>query len=41
MIQYLYLIIKKKTYGQISQIKKGKIDHRYETFKKLKKKIRI
>ena len=31
----------KKTYGQISQIKKVKIDHRYEAFKKLKKKIRI
>ena len=29
----------KKTYGQISQIKKVKIDHRYEAFKKLKKKL--
>ena len=31
----------KKTFGQISQFKKIKMDHRYIAFKKLKKKVKI
>ena len=31
----------KKTFGEMSKIKKLKIDHRYLAFKKLKKKIKI
>ena len=32
---------KKKTFGQMSKLKKIKMDHRYKAFKKLKKKIKI
>ena len=41
MIQYLYLKITKKTFGEMLKSKKIKIDHRYLAFKMLKKKVKI
>jgi XTP/dITP diphosphohydrolase len=32
---------KKSTFGQMSKLKKIKMDHRFEAYKKLKKKIKI
>ena len=36
-IQFLYQIIKSKTFGEMNSTKKYKIDHRFEAFKKIKK----
>ncbi len=35
-IQFLSLLIKKKTFGEMKPAQKYKIDHRYQAFKKLK-----
>ena len=41
MIQYLFRIQKKITFGQMTKLKKIKMDHRFIAFKKLKRKIKI
>ena len=41
MIQFLFQIILKLTFGQISPQKKMKIDHRSIAFKKLKRKLKL
>ena len=40
MIQFLFLI-KKITFGQMSKLKKIKMDHRFIAFQKLKKKLKF
>ncbi len=37
MIQFLFLLIKKKTFGEMRSSQKYKIDHRSKAFKKIKK----
>ena len=37
MILFLFLIEKKKTFGEIKSYQKYKIDHRFKAFKKIKK----
>ncbi len=37
MIQYLYLFVKKKTFGEMKPSVKYKMDHRYKAFKKIRK----
>ena len=36
-ILYLFLMVKKKTFGELKKREKQKISHRYEAFKKIKK----
>jgi XTP/dITP diphosphohydrolase len=37
MIQFLFLKIKEKTFGEMSSLQKYKIDHRFVAFKKIRK----